>query len=103
LEVPQWTLITVAAVIIGLRCNLRLRIQRVRLTASDWLMLCAWMASVTTASFDIVFASYKVLRPDLNYILATYDGTPEDTEYIFKVSVTREPAAGWALRLTVAD
>jgi len=84
--VPQWLLIGTCFVIIALRLNLRLRIQRIPLMASDYLMCCAWLSAVATASFDIVFARMGVLDPDMDYFLSSYQGPPEDIEYILKVS-----------------
>ena len=86
LLVPQWGLIIASFIVILLRLNLRLRIQRISLMASDYLMCCAWLCAVATASFDIVFARMGVLDPNIDYFLTRYQGTPEEIEYILKVS-----------------
>jgi hypothetical protein len=85
LLVPQWLLISTSFFVILARINLRLRIQRVPMMLSDYLMCCAWLSSVATASFDVVFARKGILRPDIDYYLTTYEGSAEDFEYLYKM------------------
>lgn len=71
---------------IGARVYLRLIIQDLPLNASDILVCAAWATSVISASFDIVFQKLGVLRPYVSYNLDGYRGTPEEVEFIWKVS-----------------
>lgn len=87
LLVPQWLLIAVSLIVILLRLNLRLKVQRTSLTVSDYFMCAAWLSAVATASFDIEFARMGVLDPEMDYLLIQYRGPPEDIEYILKVSM----------------
>ena len=86
---PQWLLISFSFVVIALRLHLRLRIQRIPIMASDYLMCCAWVSAVITASFDVVFARMGVLDPDIDYFLTRYPGTPDDIIYILKASMSK--------------
>src|SRR3569833_1205606 len=74
LLVPQWLLISISLAVIIARLNLRLRIQQTPLTASDYLMCCAWLSAVATASFDIVFARMGVITTEMDYFLMAYEG-----------------------------
>lgn len=92
--VPQWLLIGISFLVIVARLNLRVRVQRIPLMVSDYLMCCAWLCAVATAAFDIVFARMGVFHPDLDYFMLAYDGPPEDIEFVFKVSGDPPPLPG---------
>ncbi|KAH7020252.1 hypothetical protein EDB80DRAFT_220113 [Ilyonectria destructans] len=81
----SFTLIGIAAFVIAARIYLRLKIQRRRLQASDLLMMAAWCAAVSTASFDVFFYVNGILRADINYTLVNYDADAETFEYILRV------------------
>ncbi|CCF32324.1 hypothetical protein CH063_04735, partial [Colletotrichum higginsianum] len=80
-----FTLIGIAAAMIGARVYLRLIIQDLPLNASDILVCAAWATSVISASFDIVFHKLGALRPYVSYNLDGYRGTPEEVEFIWKL------------------
>ncbi|KAK7447304.1 hypothetical protein Landi51_07179 [Colletotrichum acutatum] len=80
----EFTLIGIAAALIGARIYLRLVIQNLPLITSDILVCVAWLFTVASASYDIVFHKMRVLRPHVAYTLEGYDGTPEDLELVWK-------------------
>lgn len=67
------------------RLYMRLRIKRQTFQASDAFLCLAWMASVTTASFDIIFIRMGILHESVSVTLVGYTGTPEDIEFYNKV------------------
>ncbi|KZL68699.1 hypothetical protein CT0861_03844 [Colletotrichum tofieldiae] len=81
----EFTLIGIAATMIGARIYLRLGIQGLPLIASDILICLAWLTAVATASFDIVFHTLGVLRPHITYTLEGFQGTPEQVELVWKI------------------
>lgn len=85
IQAVSFTLIGIAAFVIAARIYLRLKIQRRRLQASDLLMMAAWCAAVSTASFDVFFYVNGILRADINYTLVNYDADAETFEYILRV------------------
>lgn len=95
--VPQWLLIVLSLLALVAQFNLRTT-QRMSPLTSDYLMLCAWLAAVATASFDIIFARLDVLHPDMDYFLTKYSGTPEDVEYILKVGAAPPTPEGLTAR-----
>lgn len=80
-------MIGIAAVLIGARIYLRLVIQNLPLITSDILVCVAWLFTVASASYDIVFHRMGVLRSHVAYTLEGYEGTPEDLELVWKVSI----------------
>jgi len=84
-QVPEWLLLAVAAAAIAARLYLRLALQKKRLTASDILMCCAWVAAAGSAAFDIKFATMGVL--DAGNIGRF---TAEDLQYTLQVSAVAE-------------
>ncbi|KAM5347717.1 hypothetical protein ACJ41O_007541 [Fusarium nematophilum] len=81
-----YTLITVAAILIAARIYLRLKIQRQRLLVSDVLMILAWCSAFATASFDIVFSVYGLLKPEINVNLSNWEAPNVETvEYVLKI------------------
>lgn len=80
-------MIGIAAALIGARIYLRLIIQDLPLITSDILACIAWVFTVASASYDIVFHKMGVLRSHVAYTLEGYDGTPEDVELVWKVSI----------------
>ncbi|KAK1623504.1 hypothetical protein BDP81DRAFT_438982 [Colletotrichum phormii] len=81
----EFTLIGVAAALIGARIYLRLVIQDLPLITSDILVCVAWVFTVASASYDIVFHKMGVLHSHVAYTLEGYDGTPEDVELVWKL------------------
>ncbi|KAK1488492.1 hypothetical protein CABS01_02122 [Colletotrichum abscissum] len=81
----EFTLIGIAAVLIGARIYLRLVIQNLPLITSDILVCVAWLFTVASASYDVVFHKMGVLRSHVAYTLEGYDGTPEDLELVWKL------------------
>ncbi|EXF77972.1 hypothetical protein CFIO01_08879 [Colletotrichum fioriniae PJ7] len=81
----EFTLIGIAAALIGARIYLRLIIQDLPLITSDILACIAWVFTVASASYDIVFHKMGVLRSHVAYTLEGYDGTPEDVELVWKL------------------
>ncbi|KAI8649850.1 hypothetical protein NCS56_01435800 [Fusarium sp. Ph1] len=81
-----YSLIGLAAVIIGARIYLRLKIQRHRLLASDYFMIAAWCSAVLCASVDVVMKVNGALEPQRTYDFTTLDKDPKVIEYLFKVS-----------------
>ncbi|KAH7137764.1 hypothetical protein EDB81DRAFT_844225 [Dactylonectria macrodidyma] len=80
-----YTLITLAALLIAARVHLRLKIQKRKLVAADWLMILAWCSAFTTASFDIVFMNQGALEPNIHYTLNNWDTKPERLEYVLRM------------------
>ncbi|OHW93479.1 hypothetical protein CSPAE12_07917 [Colletotrichum incanum] len=80
-----FTLIGIAAAMIGARVYLRIGIQGLPLIASDILVCLAWLTSVSSASFDIVFSDIGVLHPHVAYTLEGFQGTPEEIEFVWKL------------------
>ncbi|KAK1689356.1 hypothetical protein BDP55DRAFT_652967 [Colletotrichum godetiae] len=81
----EFTLIGVAAALIGARIYLRLVIQDLPLITSDILVCIAWVFTAASASYDIVFHKMGVLRSHVAYTLEGYDGTPEDVKLVWKL------------------
>ncbi|KAK0381882.1 hypothetical protein CLIM01_00781 [Colletotrichum limetticola] len=81
----EFTLIGIAAILIGARIYLRLVIQNLPLITSDILVCVAWLFTVASASYDVVFHKLGVLRSHVAYTLEGYDGTPEDLELVWKL------------------
>lgn len=80
-----YILITIAAFVIAARVYLRLKIQKRKLLMSDLLMMSAWFAAFTAASFDIILDVKGVLRPEIDYFLTNYRGDIESHEYLLKI------------------
>ncbi|RSL91785.1 hypothetical protein CEP51_000143 [Fusarium floridanum] len=72
-----YTLIALAAVIIGARIYLRLKIQRHRLLASDYFMIAAWCSAVSCASVNVVMKVHGALEPERDYDFSTLDEDPK--------------------------
>ncbi|KAL8382183.1 hypothetical protein RB595_006119 [Gaeumannomyces hyphopodioides] len=83
--VSQWLLISIAAAIIVARLWLRVMIQRRRMWASDILMVLAWLASVATASTDIVFFRLGALEPHVDSFLRQYKGGVDNVILILQI------------------
>ncbi|RYP08932.1 hypothetical protein DL764_001585 [Monosporascus ibericus] len=81
----HYALITIAAAVIAARIYLRLKIQNRSLLLSDLLMIAAWCAAFTTASFSIIFAVEGVLKPEIDYTLINYDADAETLEYVLRM------------------
>ncbi|KAK1481039.1 hypothetical protein CTAM01_14108 [Colletotrichum tamarilloi] len=81
----EFTLTGIAAILIGARIYLRLVIQNLPLITSDILVCVAWLFTVASASYDVVFHKLGVLRSHVAYTLEGYDGTPEDLELVWKL------------------
>lgn len=92
LQATQWTLVFIAALVIGARLYLRLLIQRRKLLNSDILMCAAWVAGIGSASFDIVLLRLGALEPDVATVLEQFHGTPEVIQLILKVSRSESKA-----------
>lgn len=88
LEVTEWTLIAVAAALIAARLNLRVRIQKRRLLASDILMCAAWLSAVATAGFNIRLAAFGSLDPFVNHKLGNYERSNKELSTVLKVRLT---------------
>lgn len=86
MEATEWTLIAVAAAVIAARLNLRLRIQRRRLLASDILMCAAWLSAVATAGFNIRLAAFGSLDPFVDHKLGNYERSNGELSTVLKVS-----------------
>ncbi|KAF5673426.1 Na+ H+ antiporter [Fusarium heterosporum] len=80
----NYSLITIAALIIAARVYLRLVIQRERLIVADWLRIAAWCSAFIMASFDIVFMQEGALKASNNYTLENWDVPPEKLEKVLK-------------------
>ncbi|RKL00689.1 hypothetical protein BFJ68_g12689 [Fusarium oxysporum] len=80
----NFSLITLAAAIIGARIYLRLVIQKQRLVAADWLRVAAWVSAFVTASFDIIYMKEDVLKPEINYTLVNWDVPPEKLSRVLR-------------------
>ena len=52
------------------RLYLRLKINHQRLVASDYFMILAWFASMSNASFDIIFMRLGILKPEMDTTLS---------------------------------
>ncbi|EEU37634.1 uncharacterized protein NECHADRAFT_26462, partial [Fusarium vanettenii 77-13-4] len=83
-----YTLIGLAAVIIGARIYLRLKIQRNRLLASEYFMIAAWCFAVLCASVNVVMKVHGALEPQPS-LLATYF-------QIFPIFMVKRRALLWA-------
>lgn len=79
------TLIVIAAVAIGARLYLRLKIQKRRLLSSDILMSLAWVASVVTESFIIKLAQSNALDPKVKSTFEGFEGSSEELAFVLKV------------------
>lgn len=51
------------------RLHLRLKINHQQLVASDYFLILAWFASMSNASFDIVFMRLGILKPEMDVTL----------------------------------
>ncbi|KAJ4052415.1 hypothetical protein NW761_003316 [Fusarium oxysporum] len=80
----NFSLITLAAAIIGARIYLRLVIQKQRLVAADWLRVAAWISAFVAASFDIIYMKEDVLKPEINYTLVNWDVPPEKLSRVLR-------------------
>ncbi|KAI3571634.1 hypothetical protein IWW34DRAFT_894654 [Fusarium oxysporum f. sp. albedinis] len=80
----NYTLITLAAIIIGARIYLRLVIQRQKLVAADWIRILAWCSAFATASFDVVFMKKGALDAEINYTLSNWEVKPEKLERVLR-------------------
>ncbi|EWZ28644.1 uncharacterized protein FOBCDRAFT_276769 [Fusarium oxysporum Fo47] len=80
----NYTLITLAAIIIGARIYLRLVIQRQKLVAADWIRILAWCSAFATASFDVVFMKEGALDAEINYTLSNWEVKPEKLERVLR-------------------
>ena len=56
------------------RLRLRLVINQQRLQISDAFIILAWCSSVSTWSFDIVFARMDILRENMDFLLSEFTG-----------------------------
>lgn len=83
----NFSLIALAAAIIGARIYLRLVIQKQKLVAADWLRVAAWISAFVTASFDIIYMTEDVLKPEINYTLVNWDVPPEKLSRVLRVSI----------------
>lgn len=72
---------------IGARLFMRLRIKRQTFQASDAFLCLAWIASVTTASFDIIFFQMGILDENVSLTLVGYAGTAEEKTTYAKVCI----------------
>ncbi|RYP66191.1 hypothetical protein DL771_007924 [Monosporascus sp. 5C6A] len=81
----DYVLLTIAAAVIAARIHLRLKIQNRSLLPSDLLMIAAWCAAFTTASFNIILTIKGVLKPDIDYTLMNYDADAETLEYVLRM------------------
>ncbi|KAF7555856.1 hypothetical protein G7046_g6458 [Stylonectria norvegica] len=81
----QWVLITIAAVVIIARLNLRVRIQRRTLLRSDFLMCAAWFCALFCAGFNVALAELGALNKPVKATLQGYEGTPEHLILVLKM------------------
>ncbi|KAH7006783.1 hypothetical protein EDB80DRAFT_576889, partial [Ilyonectria destructans] len=100
LQATQWTLIFIAALVIGARVYLRLLIQRRKLLNSDILICAAWVAGIGSASFDIVLLRLGALELDVATVLEQFYGTPEVIQLILKISRSESKADLFWIRIT---
>lgn len=70
----DWLLLSISVALILARLYLRLKIKRRSLVISDAFICLAWCSSVSTWSFDIVFAHMGFLRPDMDYFFSAFTG-----------------------------
>ncbi|KAH7108844.1 hypothetical protein B0J11DRAFT_554836 [Dendryphion nanum] len=66
----DWVFLGIALLIIFARLHLRLKFNRQRLVAGDYLIIMAWFASMLNASFDIVFMHLEILKPEMDVPLS---------------------------------
>ncbi|KAF4454272.1 hypothetical protein F53441_3273 [Fusarium austroafricanum] len=83
-------LLAFVAVIISTRFFYRIRIQKEKLVASDYLMVIGLCAGISCAAFDVVFQSLNVLRPGISVGFENYNPGEEKVEYIYKMSWASE-------------
>ncbi|KAF2174470.1 hypothetical protein K469DRAFT_614309, partial [Zopfia rhizophila CBS 207.26] len=65
-----WVFLGIALLMIIARLYLRLKINQEQLIPSDWFIILAWFASMSNASFDIVFMHLGILKPEMDATLS---------------------------------
>ncbi|KAF7563689.1 hypothetical protein G7046_g484 [Stylonectria norvegica] len=83
-EVPEWSLICIAAGIIVARLHLRIRTQKRSMIASDYLLCAAWVSASAMSSIDIFFYRMGALKGDVLLTFQGYKGTPADFQAVSK-------------------
>lgn len=68
-QTTEWVFLGIALLMIFARLHLQLNINHQRLFASDYFKILAWLASVSNASFDIVFLRLRILKPEMDVTL----------------------------------
>ena len=69
------------------RLYLRLKINHQRLVASDYFMILAWFASMSNATFDIVFLHLGILKPEMDAAISLVDD-PDVLQRVLRVRTT---------------
>ncbi|KAH7335100.1 hypothetical protein BKA66DRAFT_379166, partial [Pyrenochaeta sp. MPI-SDFR-AT-0127] len=69
-QTTEWVFLGIALLLIFARLHLRLKINHQPLVASDYFMILAWFASMSNASFDIVFMNLGVLKSEMDVTLS---------------------------------
>ncbi|KAK2468587.1 hypothetical protein H9L39_19746 [Fusarium oxysporum f. sp. albedinis] len=83
-----YTLVVIAAAVIGARIYVRLKLQKKKLLLSDIFIIAAWCSALTSASFGIVLNSSGALRPNISYTLRSFQADKETFEYVLRVAWT---------------
>jgi len=68
-QTTEWVFLSIALLMIFARLYLRLKINHQKLVASDYFLILAWFASMSNASFDIVFMHLGILKPEMDVTL----------------------------------
>jgi len=66
------------------RLYLRLKINHQRLIASDYFMILAWFASMSNATFDIVFLHLGILKPEMDAAISLVED-PDVLQRVLRV------------------
>jgi hypothetical protein len=82
----DWVPLFISLVAILARLHWRFNIARQRLPASDACLCLAWCSAAVNACFDIYWFRSGVLTPHMDYLLAAYQGTPEELQKLLRVS-----------------
>ncbi|KAI3571934.1 hypothetical protein IWW34DRAFT_638448 [Fusarium oxysporum f. sp. albedinis] len=80
-----YTLVVIAAAVIGARIYVRLKLQKKKLLLSDIFIIAAWCSALTSASFGIVLNSSGALRPNISYTLRSFQADKETFEYVLRM------------------
>jgi len=83
----DWLLLSTSAALILARLYLRLKVNRQSLLISDAFICLAWCSSVSTWSFDIVFARMGVLRANMDYFFTAFSGDADTLQTALLVCI----------------